>query len=70
MPQASASAPAVDDRTTPLWGSDRSQIANVCQASAAAEIHSADGYDYGDEFEYGLDVILDGLERARGRTAT
>jgi AcrR family transcriptional regulator len=24
------------------------------------------GYDYGDEFEYGLDVILDGLERMRG----
>ena len=24
------------------------------------------GYDFGDEFEYGLDVILDGLERARG----
>jgi len=23
------------------------------------------GYDYGDEFEYGLDVILDGLERDR-----
>jgi AcrR family transcriptional regulator len=23
------------------------------------------GYDYGNEFEYGLDVILDGLERAR-----
>ena len=23
------------------------------------------GYDYGDEFEYGLDVILDGLERMR-----
>jgi len=23
------------------------------------------GYDYADEFEYGLDVILDGLERAR-----
>jgi len=23
------------------------------------------GYDYGDEFEYGLDVILDGLKRAR-----
>jgi len=22
------------------------------------------GYDYGDEFEYGLDAILDGLERA------
>jgi len=22
------------------------------------------GYDYLDEFEYGLDVILDGLERA------
>jgi AcrR family transcriptional regulator len=25
------------------------------------------GYDYGHEFEYGLDVILDGLERARAR---
>jgi AcrR family transcriptional regulator len=25
------------------------------------------GYDYGDEFVYGLDVILDGLERARNR---
>jgi AcrR family transcriptional regulator len=23
------------------------------------------GYDFGDEFEYGLDLILDGLERAR-----
>ena len=22
------------------------------------------GYDYADEFEYGLDLILDGLERA------
>jgi AcrR family transcriptional regulator len=24
------------------------------------------GYNYGDEFEYGLDVVLDGLERAAG----
>jgi hypothetical protein len=23
------------------------------------------GYDYEDEFEYGLDVVLDGLARAR-----
>jgi hypothetical protein len=23
------------------------------------------GYDYGDEFEYGLDVILNGLDRMR-----
>ena len=23
------------------------------------------GYDYGGEFEFGLDLILDGLERAR-----
>ena len=23
------------------------------------------GYDYGDEFEYGLDLVLDGLERVR-----
>jgi len=26
------------------------------------------GYDYGDEFEFGLDLILDGLERARHPT--
>jgi hypothetical protein len=26
------------------------------------------GYDYADEFEWGLDVILDGLERARNAT--
>ncbi len=26
------------------------------------------GYDYGDEFEYGLDLILDGLEKAVGTT--
>jgi hypothetical protein len=23
------------------------------------------GYDYGNEFEYGLELILDGLERVR-----
>jgi Tetracyclin repressor-like, C-terminal domain len=26
------------------------------------------GYDYGDEFEFGLDLILDGLERVRNLT--
>jgi AcrR family transcriptional regulator len=26
------------------------------------------GYDYGDEFEFGLDLILEGLDRARGAT--
>jgi AcrR family transcriptional regulator len=26
------------------------------------------GYDYADEFEYGLDLVLDGLERARATT--
>jgi hypothetical protein len=24
------------------------------------------GYDYGEEFDYGLDLILDGLARVRG----
>jgi hypothetical protein len=24
------------------------------------------GYDYADKFEFGLDLILDGLERLRG----
>ncbi len=23
------------------------------------------GYDFGEEFEYGLDVVLDGIERAQ-----
>jgi AcrR family transcriptional regulator len=27
--------------------------------------HLKPGYDYGDDFEYGLDLILDGLEKAR-----
>ena len=26
------------------------------------------GYDYGDEYEFGLDLILDGLEKARHTT--
>ena len=26
------------------------------------------GYDYGDEFEFGLDLLLDGLDRARRPT--
>ncbi len=28
------------------------------------------GYDYGDEFEFGLDLVLDGLERAQARSAS
>jgi AcrR family transcriptional regulator len=28
------------------------------------------GYDYGNEYEYGLDLILDGLERARDATSS
>jgi AcrR family transcriptional regulator len=38
-------------------------------AEMAADIIMKPGYDYGDEFEYGLDVILDGLQRARRRKA-
>jgi hypothetical protein len=28
------------------------------------------GYDYGDEFEFGLDLILDGLERSAATSAS
>ena len=28
------------------------------------------GYDYGDEYEFGLDLILDGLERSRNATSS
>jgi AcrR family transcriptional regulator len=34
-------------------------------AAFITDIAMKPGYDYGDEFEYGLDVILDGIERAR-----
>ncbi len=34
----------------------------------AVEHVLAPGYDYGDEFEYGLDLILDGLEKASRST--
>jgi hypothetical protein len=33
-------------------------------ADFITEIAMKPGYDYGNEFEYGLDVILDGLARA------
>jgi len=36
-------------------------------AEMVADIVMKPGYDYGDEFEYGLDVILNGLQRARRR---
>lgn len=34
-------------------------------AELAVEHVQRPGYDFGDEFEFGLDLILDGLERAR-----
>jgi hypothetical protein len=42
----------------------------VCDADTPDGIFIAEhaikpGYDYADEFEYGLDIILDGLERVR-----
>jgi len=38
-------------------------------AELTAEHVLKPGYDYGDEFEFGLDLILDGLEKARDSTA-
>jgi AcrR family transcriptional regulator len=38
-------------------------------AELTAEHVLQPGYDYGDEFAFGLDLILDGLERARGSAA-
>jgi hypothetical protein len=34
-------------------------------ADFITEIAMKPGYDYGNEFEYGLDLILDAIERAR-----
>jgi AcrR family transcriptional regulator len=56
-------------------GMDTSELAAVMVEQFPAEVypHLAEftfkhvmrpGYDYGDEFEYGLDLILDGLEEA------
>jgi hypothetical protein len=33
-------------------------------AEMAVDRAMTPGYSYGDEFEYGLDLILDGIERA------
>ena len=35
-------------------------------AELTAEHVLQPGYDYGNEYDFGLDLILDGLERARG----
>ena len=33
----------------------------------ATEYYFRPGYDFGDEFDFGLDLVLDGLERHRSR---
>jgi hypothetical protein len=53
LPQAGRN---VDDTLSDLWGLDFAKFTDHAMKH---------GYDYGDEFEYGLDAILDTLERAR-----
>ncbi|HEV2789921.1 MAG TPA: TetR/AcrR family transcriptional regulator C-terminal domain-containing protein, partial [Solirubrobacterales bacterium] len=37
-------------------------------AETITEHITKSGYDYADEFQFGLDLLLDGLERLRGTT--
>ena len=59
-------------RTSPRWRrrcSSRSRAGEYPNLVAFITEHAMQpGYDFADEFEYGLDVILDGLERARSAT--
>jgi len=41
-------------------------VAVVAVLTVSTVLHVREpAYDYGDEYEFGLDLILDGLERAR-----
>jgi AcrR family transcriptional regulator len=62
-------------------GDDTAELARAILAGAPADEYPhlteltiehvlAPGYDYGEEFAFGLDLILDGLERALGRSAS
>jgi AcrR family transcriptional regulator len=68
---------ALQQRSLPFeTGEQTAELAEAILAQFPAEAypHLAEltvqhvlqpGYDYGDEFEFGLDLVLDGLERAR-----
>jgi AcrR family transcriptional regulator len=70
---------ALQQRSLPFeTGEQTAELAEAILAQFPAEAypHLAEltvqhvlqpGYDYGDEFEFGLDLVLDGLERARTR---
>jgi hypothetical protein len=70
---------ALQQRSLPFeTGEQTAELAEaiLAQFPAGAYPHLAEltvqhvlqpGYDYGDEFEFGLDLVLDGLERARTR---
>jgi hypothetical protein len=44
------------------------RFSHALAAPLAVEHVLQPGYDYGDEFEFGLDLILDGLQRANTTT--
>jgi AcrR family transcriptional regulator len=71
---------AIQEASLPLGTADETaQVAQAIQAQFADGQYPhltemtvqhvlRPGYDYGDEFEFGLDLILDGLEKARHQT--
>ena len=69
---------ALQEATLPLGDTEEetSEVARTMMAQVPVDVfpHLTEftiehilkaGYDYGDEFEFGLDLMLDGLERAR-----
>jgi len=69
---------ALQEATLPLGDTEQEtmEVAKTMMARVSADVYPnlteltvehilQPGYDYGDEFEFGIDLILEGLERAR-----
>jgi hypothetical protein len=67
----------LQEATLPLGNTEEEtvEVAQMMMAQADAFPHLTEfttehilqpGYDYGNEFEFGLDLILDGVEKTRG----
>jgi hypothetical protein len=57
---------SLGSRARTRWRRAADQGRQTCATELAIEHMLQPGCDYGDEYEFGLDLILDGLEREHG----